>query len=92
MQCRQTLLGSDYGLIDANSLEGTPDFWATDPTPTPTPNPTPNPTPTPTPTPGQARGRVLSAALSDGTVRLLDSETLQTLQVRSLVITPPTPA
>ena len=28
-----------------------------------------------------ARGRVLSAALSDGTVRLLDSETLETLQV-----------
>ena len=28
VQCRQTLLGSDYGLIDANSLEGTPDFWA----------------------------------------------------------------
>ena len=28
-----------------------------------------------------ARGRILSAALSDGTVRLLDSETLQTLQV-----------
>jgi len=28
VQCRQTLLGSDYGLIDATSLEGTPDFWA----------------------------------------------------------------
>ena len=28
MQCRQTLLGSDYGLINATTLEGTPDFWA----------------------------------------------------------------
>ena len=42
VQCRQTLLGSDYGLIDANSLEGTPDFWVSYPEPEP-PNPNPNP-------------------------------------------------
>ena len=28
VQCRQTLAGSDYGLLDEKSLEPKPDFWA----------------------------------------------------------------
>jgi len=28
VQCRQTLCGADYGLIDDATLEPTPDFWA----------------------------------------------------------------
>jgi hypothetical protein len=29
VQCRQTLSGSDYGLVDATTLEPTSEFWAT---------------------------------------------------------------
>ena len=48
-------LGSDYGLIDATSLEGTPDFWASysEPEP-PNPDPDPDPNPNPKPDPNQA--------------------------------------
>ena len=28
VQCRQTLAGADYGLLDEETLEPTPDYWA----------------------------------------------------------------